>query len=186
MIMKIYMVRHGETNWNRELKIQGRIDNPLNDLGIEQAHEVSKFFEDIKPTHIYASSLDRAFKTMNIINFNNKWDHDIIIDDNFIERDFGDFEGTIAHVYKQCDDYSKITGFEQNHELENRVVNGLKRLANEDGEIKIVTCHSHVLKATLISLFNDKYDDYINFPLKNCCVLELEFDNDEFSLIDIH
>lgn len=67
--MDIYLIRHGQTNWNKEKKIQGTIDIELNEIGINEAKEVSNYFlkEKIIPDKIYCSDKKRAIKTATII-----------------------------------------------------------------------------------------------------------------------
>ena len=64
---KLYLVRHGETDYNNSLRFQGQIDIPLNQKGIEQAEKVAGFLKDIPLQAIYSSSLKRARTTAEII-----------------------------------------------------------------------------------------------------------------------
>ena len=69
--MKLYFIRHGQTDWNLARKIQGTTDIPLNENGIAQAHNVGRMLlekKDLYPIdHIFTSSLKRASKTAEII-----------------------------------------------------------------------------------------------------------------------
>ncbi len=89
--MKIYIVRHGRTNWNNERKAQGISDIPLNETGIEQAYETKKNIENLDIDLIICSPLLRAKQTAEIINRDKNIT--IMYDDRIIERDFGEFEG---------------------------------------------------------------------------------------------
>lgn len=62
-----YFVRHGQTDWNRENKIMGHIDIPLNEVGIKQAQIVAKNITHIEISHIVSSPLKRAKQTAEII-----------------------------------------------------------------------------------------------------------------------
>jgi alpha-ribazole phosphatase len=64
---KLYLIRHGETDYNNELRFQGQIDIPLNQKGIEQAEKVAEFLKDVPLQVIYSSSLQRALTTAEII-----------------------------------------------------------------------------------------------------------------------
>ena len=64
---KIYIVRHGETDWNKELRRQGRKDIELNEKGEKQAHEIKEKFKNINFDICYTSPLKRARKTAEII-----------------------------------------------------------------------------------------------------------------------
>jgi broad specificity phosphatase PhoE len=65
--MKIYMIRHGETDWNRKFKIQGQADIPLNDTGRKQAVYAAGIFSGIQVDAAYTSPLKRARETAEIV-----------------------------------------------------------------------------------------------------------------------
>ena len=58
-----YYVRHGETDWNREHRMQGHVDIPLNAVGVEQAQAATKQIGDLEINAIYSSPLSRALET---------------------------------------------------------------------------------------------------------------------------
>ncbi|HBX75340.1 MAG: alpha-ribazole phosphatase [Acidaminococcaceae bacterium] len=64
---KLYLIRHGETDYNNAMRFQGQTDIPLNQNGIEQAEKAAEFFRDIPLQAIYTSSLKRASVTAEII-----------------------------------------------------------------------------------------------------------------------
>ena len=90
---KMYIVRHGETDWNRDRIFQGRTDIPLNDMGREQARDTAEKLKDIRFDAVYCSPLVRARETCEIILNNNEHDGKIIFDKRIIERNFGIYEG---------------------------------------------------------------------------------------------
>ena len=71
--MRIFMARHGETDWNVERRIQGSTDIPLNENGIRQAHSLAGYLERQVVgkggtiTHIFTSPLERAKETAEIV-----------------------------------------------------------------------------------------------------------------------
>ena len=65
--MLVYIVRHGETVWNKQRKTQGIQNIALTDSGREQALRLGKYLEGKSIKHIYSSDLDRAFETAKII-----------------------------------------------------------------------------------------------------------------------
>jgi len=87
----IYIVRHGETEWNRLKKVMGRVDIPLSEVGIKQAYQTKDNLKDVKFDLIISSPLVRARKTAEIINQDKKIP--LIFDNRLQERDFGEFEG---------------------------------------------------------------------------------------------
>ena len=65
--MKLYIVRHGETDWNKARKIQGRSDIPLNEFGRHLARETAKGLADVHFDLCFTSPLSRAKETAQII-----------------------------------------------------------------------------------------------------------------------
>lgn len=65
--MNIYFTRHGETEWNKVEKIQGWLDSPLTEKGIEMGKDLSEIAKDINFDNIYSSDLDRAYETAKLI-----------------------------------------------------------------------------------------------------------------------
>ena len=102
--MKFYIVRHGQTNWNKKGKIQGKTDIELNEEGIEQAKEVRKILEKYPIDVIVSSPLKRARKTAEIINETKKVP--IIFDKGIEERGFGEFEGKTAAELENDPDFA--------------------------------------------------------------------------------
>ena len=65
--MKLYIVRHGETDWNKARKIQGQSDIPLNAFGRHLARETAKGLADVHFDLCFTSPLSRAKETARII-----------------------------------------------------------------------------------------------------------------------
>jgi len=63
----LYLVRHGETDWNREQRLQGTRDIPLNEAGVAQAHELADYFSTLAITCVISSPLVRASETAAIL-----------------------------------------------------------------------------------------------------------------------
>jgi len=63
----LYIVRHGETEWSKEKKIQGRVDVPLNEKGRQQAIEIKEKLQNEKIDLIISNSLKRTAETAKII-----------------------------------------------------------------------------------------------------------------------
>lgn len=89
--MKIYFVRHGETDWNKERKIQGQVDIPLNEFGRHLARETAKGLKDVPFDVCFTSPLGRARETAEIILQGR--DVPILEDKRILEMNFGVLEG---------------------------------------------------------------------------------------------
>lgn len=93
--MKIYAIRHGETDWNKLKKAQGQTDIELNENGIKQAMEAKKIIQKLDIELIIASPLKRAHKTAEIVSDGKI---KIVLDDRLKERGFGNFEGENTEI----------------------------------------------------------------------------------------
>ena len=103
-MLKIYLVRHGQDQDNANGILNGRRNNPLTEIGINQANELAKKIKetDIKFDVIYSSPLQRAFKTAQIISETLEMSAPIKLDP-LIERDFGVMTGLIQKdIEKIC------------------------------------------------------------------------------------
>lgn len=89
--MEIYIIRHGETIWNRECRIQGRADTELSDKGRDGAIKTREELKDIRFDAVYSSPLRRAYETANIICKDRNLE--INIDERLREISFGSYEG---------------------------------------------------------------------------------------------
>lgn len=90
--MKIYIARHGQTEWNKLNKICGLTDDELTELGREQAGKLAESLKDKNISVIVASPLKRALDTAGYVSGMIKIP--IITDERLIEQNYGDFEGT--------------------------------------------------------------------------------------------
>lgn len=103
--MKLYVMRHGQTDWNVLRKIQGRTDIELNETGMKQAQKAKEEFSQYGIDLILSSPLKRAKKTAEIISEGTEIP--ILYEKQIVERNFGDFEG--------CDP-RKVEKFRKNNE----------------------------------------------------------------------
>jgi len=89
-MLNVYLLRHGETQWNADGNIYcGRTDIPLIEKGKGQANEVYEQFQGMEFNQVYSSPLQRAAITAQIASGT----HNVILDERLIEVDFGNWEG---------------------------------------------------------------------------------------------
>lgn len=87
-------VRHGQTRWNVERRLQGRSDIPLNETGLEQAHTCAALLRDAPIAAIITSPLQRAHQTA--LALAAQTGAAVTVDPQLIERSFGDYEGRLV------------------------------------------------------------------------------------------
>ncbi len=91
MGIKIFLIRHGQTLWNKEGRYQGDEDIDLTPEGIRQAKLAAGYLSEVSLSNIYSSSLKRAIDTAAFINDGRKMK--VIVRDNLKEANFGEWEG---------------------------------------------------------------------------------------------
>ncbi len=165
----IYLVRHGQTDWNVLKKRQGHANIPLNEEGIKQANNLKEELKDIKFDYVFTSPLDRAFETAKIVSETNP-----IIDDRLIERNNGKLEGLTADEIaklKEDSNYSdELYEAESINDLQKRAEDFIKDILDKypNKNILIVT---HVGLIINIRCYLDgKPNDIKEYVLDNCQV----------------
>ena len=97
---RIFLIRHGETNWNKEGRFQGQIDIPLNKNGKDQAMKTYKYLRDINFNKAFSSSMQRPYETAKIILQKNN-DLQIKKIDSLLEISHGLWEGKLESEIKE-------------------------------------------------------------------------------------
>ena len=175
---KLYLVRHGKTDWNVLEKVQGLTDIELNEEGIREAYKLSEEIDFDKIDVCLCSPLKRARKTAEII-VNDRLD--IIDDELLVERCYGDFEGNHIEwdIVKLQWNY-KLNYSEDNietiHECMERAKKFLDKIRNEykDKSILIVS-HGGFIKALHFTILGyDDDTDFLTFFPKNTQVYEYD------------
>ena len=184
--MKLYVVRHGQTDWNVAGKCQGMTDIELNSTGIEQAKIASEQLKNHKIDLIICSPLKRARKTAEIIN--EITNCQIICDERIIERNCGNVEGTTKEEWNSIigDDVNIINnyylnwkgqGIEPVQDVCKRVWNLLDEIQDKykDKNVLLVT-HGGTCRA-INAYFNGigEGGQVQSAKIKNCEVREYEY-----------
>lgn len=160
--MKILVVRHGQTNWNLEGRIQGRTDIPLNQNGIEQAYQTSRKLKEEKIDLIICSPLKRCRQTAEIINQSHNVS--VLFEKRLLEISYGEIEGKLRKEVAKCDEFGNVIngqlckGAESSEEFVKRVADFLKELKNYEKNTILLVTHNEVCKAIQI-YFNGYPED---------------------------
>ncbi|MCF6465123.1 histidine phosphatase family protein [Clostridium sp. Cult2] len=174
---KIYLVRHGESEWNVSKKIQGQQDIPLTGTGIKQAHLIGNRLINEKIDRIYSSDLSRAYITAKIIG--SKLNMDVIPMKEFREINFGIWEGITNDkmskehkkeliLWRKSPDKLHIKDAETLKELQLRAMNGINMIIdNEDVDNILIVSHSATLKIIILGLLDMDLTYFKNFTVNN-------------------
>lgn len=144
-------VRHGETEWNVQRKIQGRTDIPLNENGKKQALDCKQFLSLQQWDCIVSSPLKRAIQTADIIN--ESLNVPLIIMEDFIERNYGTIEGLTLQQRASLDPNFQCPLQEKLEVLTTRILNGMNQLHFQyRNKNIIVVAHGGVINRMLALL----------------------------------
>ncbi|MDE6517052.1 MAG: histidine phosphatase family protein [Acetatifactor sp.] len=187
--MKIYLIRHGETDWNLEQRLQGATDIPLNENGLELARETAQGLRDVAFDVIYTSPLKRARQTAEII----RGERDIpLIDEPRIrEIGFGIYEGyccspknftipdpAFMNFFMDPGNYIPPQGAESIEQLCQRTTDFLHEVAyspDNAGKTILFSSHGAAVKGLLSSLTVTDMKNFWNGGVhKNCGVTILD------------
>jgi len=148
----LYLVRHGETEWNRLRRIQGLTDIPLNDTGREQARRTGMLLTRRPIARVYASPLGRARETAEIIATELGLPEPELRTE-FVERNYGAAEG--MGFYDMDLKYppgTDVPGRESREDVAARVIPALQAIAAaHPGEQIVVVSHGGAIRAALMT-----------------------------------
>ena len=153
---RIIAIRHGETAWNVDARIQGHLDIPLNDRGLWQARQAAQALGDEAIAAVYSSDLQRAFATAQAIAAATA--APLHAESRLRERSFGDFEGRTFHEIEQHapeharrwrerdPDYAPAGGGESLMGLRQRIADVVDELAaRHGGGLIVLVAHGGVM-----------------------------------------
>ena len=176
MTKHLYLMRHGETLFNKRRKIQGWCDSPLTKTGILQAKAAKKCLKAISFDHYY-SSISETYCDTRLKQLK--------------ERNFGDFEGESEDLNPKrwsefnYDDLFPHYGGEYTHDVVERMSKCLLEIMENDDHQNVLAvshggaCYSFLSSVTDPNIVRD------NGGFTNCCILHFEYNDGKFKYIDI-
>lgn len=189
---EIFLIRHGETDYNKKGIVQGRGVNPsLNEKGRAQADSFFQKYQNEPFEIVYTSTLKRAIESVQSF-IDKKIPHKIYSE--LDEIGWGDFEGREVDDYFRSE-FKRIIGEWQSGNLEEKTINGESPLElqqkhfqfinilNSRPEKKILMCmHGRAMRILLCTLLNKSLSEMDNFPHYNLSLYRLVYDGKEFKL----
>lgn len=190
----IYLVRHGETEWNVKRLIQGHGDSPLTKLGIKQASNTAEKLKNVHFDQVFSSDLSRARDTAEIIA--QERNLAIKMTEFLREKAFGDYEGREYDIFRtELKEYSenfaqltsrekwnfKYPTIETDAEVIERLIRFLREVALAyHGRNVLVVSHAGIIGLLLIHLGVWDYSDQHTKKIGNASYLKLESDGIDF------
>jgi probable phosphoglycerate mutase len=171
-VTRILLVRHGETDWNRDRRMQGHSDQPLNDTGRGQARALADELAKEPLEAVYSSDLSRAQETARIVADAHGLQVTTLPD--LRERHFGTWEGlSDAEIQERFPEQiasGALGDGETREEMDRRVLEALQQIAREHpGSTVLVVSHGGPLRSVLRHCEIDGVE-----RVENCHVLQLE------------
>lgn len=181
--MLLYLVRHGETDWNLQRRIQGSTDIPLNDTGRGQARATGALLTRRNWDAIYSSPLSRAFETGAIIAEQLGLPEPTPVD-ALVERAYGEAEGLAdPELSERFPGDTVVPGRESREEVVARVFPALMDLAERHpDEAILVISHGGVIRSILATVDPEG----AHGPITNGSVHSLRHEDGTFSLISFN
>jgi broad specificity phosphatase PhoE len=179
--MKIYLIRHGQTDWNLQGRFQGREDIPLNQNGIEQAISCGMALKGDKFEAVITSPLIRARKTAEII-AEQLGLTKIITDEGIIERDFKKVSGMTPKEREAFYASQEMDDKEPWDDLCNRMISTLRKYGEQyQGKNIIMVSHGASINSVL-SILSSGATGTGKIILKNTCISILHYENGKLRL----
>ena len=186
----IYFVRHGQTAQNREKRLQGRSDVPLNEAGEEQARALGLWFREqgVRFDVVYASPLGRAIETARLIVGD---EVRIFLDTRLIEMDYGPYEGMdfmaptpeVTAFFRDLTHTPAPEGMEQLTEVTARLGDFLEEHKAEcEEKCILLSTHAVALKGALEYLTPESQGAYWSKNMGNCAVYRVDCTDGEYSV----
>lgn len=177
---EILLARHGETDWNRERRIQGHTDRPLNDEGRRQAEALARELAGKTLDAVYSSDLVRAHETARIVA--ERLGLDIVVLPELRERDFGTWEGlTDDEILARFPAHNGPRGdAESREEMLERVQGAIARIsaAHPDGLVLVIT-HGGPVRALLKACGTENVTG-----IPNCTIRRIGIRDGELTRLD--
>ena len=168
---RIFLIRHGETNWNKEGRFQGQIDIPLNENGKDQARKTSEYLRNITFNKAFSSSMNRPFETAKIILQNN---NDIKIEkiDALVEISHGLWEGKLEveireewpSLLKNWHEKPEVVVMPEGESIKDVSERSLEAfgkicLSQKDNDLTLLVAHDAVNKTLICNMLGLNYSD---------------------------
>lgn len=180
----LYLVRHGQTMFNRQHRIQGWCDSPLTEEGRRQALAVKEYFQqrEIRFDHAYCSTSERCGDTLELIT-----DMPYTRTKGLKEMFYGELEAESERLgskdAKECETYYLRFGGESSNTVRDRMVTVLKEIMDrEENHCVLAVSHGAASFNFLRGIGADM--GKLTKGVTNCCIFVLEYEDGVFTLAD--
>ena len=188
--MKLYIIRHAETEYNRKGIIQGsEVDSDINDIGESQANSFYEYYKDINFDKIYVSDLKRTFQTIRRFTENGSL-YEKLKDFNEISWGINQGKSDDLEDYARLIDTwlagnldNKFEEGESPNEMSVRLVKGFNKVLDDDHDTVLLCIHGRALRILLSKIIDNdltKMDKYVH---SNTGLYILEYKNGKYEIL---
>ena len=188
--MKLYIIRHAETEYNKKGIIQGsEVDSDINDVGESQANSFYEYYKDINFDKIYVSDLKRTFQTIRRFTENGSSYEKL---KEFNEISWGVNQGKSDDL----EDYAKLIDtwlagnldnkFEEGeslNEMSVRLVKGFNKVLDNDHDTVLLCIHGRALRILLSKIIDNDLTKMHKYVHSNTGLYILEYKNDKYEIL---
>lgn len=191
-VTKVYLVRHGQTEWNKSLRFRGRIDISLNEGGCREAEAIAEAMKDKDIDAIFASPLRRSIETAQpaakLLGL------EIVPDPGFIDISYGDWEGLTSNTvkerykdqytqWKESPDLVRFPGGENLQEVRERSFRAFKGVVGENsGRSILIIPHRVINKVLICAILGISNSHFWKIKQDTGCINLIEYSRDGFIL----
>lgn len=196
---RFVLIRHGQTYWNKRKKMQGQVNIPLNEAGIQQAEKLAQELKEYDFQACFSSPLDRAFETARVVVGDRKIPmikHELLIEQGYTVCE-GQWQPLVYrlpccrmyHYVSHPEKYVPPIGAESMQDMINRgkrVLDEVLRPAAEKYDTVLVGAHGVIICAILDWLEKVPVADFWDNVLQNCGYAVLEYCSGEWKILEKH
>ena len=188
--MKLYIIRHAETEYNKKGIIQGsEVDSDINDVGESQANSFYEYYKDINFDKIYVSDLKRTFQTIRRFT-ENSLSYEKLKEFNEISWGINQGKSDDLEDYARLIDTwlagnldNKFKEGESPNEMSARLVKGFNKVLDDDHDTVLLCIHGRALRILLSKIIDNdltKMDKYVH---SNTGLYILEYKNGKYEIL---
>ena len=191
-MVKVILIRHGETDWNTKQIFRGRKDIPLNEVGLAQAKAVGASLKDVQIDVVYSSPLGRALETAKILADSRSLE--IELEEGFIDIDFGKWQG-VSHekvkekyedLYEMWLKNPQMVTFPEGENLKDvrtRLMEALEKVIRKHpGKTLAIVSHRVLNKVLLCSILGLELSHFWHIKQDTCAINRFEYKDERFYL----
>ncbi|RLI49391.1 MAG: histidine phosphatase family protein [Candidatus Thorarchaeota archaeon] len=193
MNTRVFLIRHGRTAWNKDVRFRGRTDLPLDEVGFAQAEAIAARLKDSPIVAVYSSPLRRAIQTAEPLA--RALGLEVSKDEGFIDINFGEWQGLspqeVAQLYPglyrqwlESPHLVRIPGGEGLEDVRSRAMKALKQaIERHQGQQIAIVGHQVVNRVLLCAVLGLSNASFWRIGQDNGCINIFEYDGENFNIL---